>query len=164
MAFPPSAYYNWIRPLLGRITMDISEDPGGRSKTLFATFYHDPDTQAASPGEETGKFVILSKSKGIHLILSPLSLTPYHANIVYQYLQVEGRGDVEAVSSSGCRIITKGWKVHGGGHFCAQHYLHHLILSGKSTAFGKYDQRLLGRFSEVIAEKLGLGAYTLEFK
>jgi hypothetical protein len=141
-----------------------------RSKTLFATFYRDSardpglsETQNASQ-EEEGKFVILSKGKGIHLVLSPISLTPYHANIVYQYLQVEGRGDVEAVSSSGCRIISKGWKVHGGGYYTVQHWLHNLILHGKSTAFGKYDQRVLGPFADGIAEKLGLGAFTLEFK
>ncbi len=144
--------------------MSSGKTGAGRANSLFATFYREASSQGEQAGEENGKFVLLSRGRGIHLVLSPLSLTPYHANIVYQYLQVEGRGDVEAVSSSGCRIISKGWKVHGGGYFSAQHFLHNLILHGKSTAFGKYDQRLLGRFSEEIAEKLGLAAYTLEFK
>lgn len=135
------------------------------AKSLFATIYRDPahPLPDSSP-EEEGKFVILAKGRGLHLILSPISLTPYHANIVYQYLQVEGRGEVEAVSSSGCRILSKGWTVHGGGYYTVQHWLHHLILHGKSTAFGKYDQKLLGPVADGIAEKLGLGAFTLEFK
>jgi hypothetical protein len=140
-----------------------------RAKSLLATFYRDSARAAESgspsaPSEEDGKFVILAKGRTLHLLLSPVSLTPYHANIIYQYLQVEGRGDVEAVSSGGCRIISKGWTVHGGGYYTVQHWLHHLILHGKSTAFGKYDQRLLGSFADVIPERLGLEAFTLEFK
>lgn len=114
--------------------------------------------------EEEGKFVILSKGRGLHLILSPVALTPYHANIVYQYLQVEGRGEVEAVSSSGCRILSKGWQVHGGGHYSLQRWLHTLILQGKSTAFGKYQAELLEPFLDEIPVLLGLTAFFLELK
>jgi hypothetical protein len=137
-----------------------------RAKSLFATCYREsePGSATGNRTEEEGKFVILTKGKGVHLVLSPVSLTPYHANIVYQYLQVEGRGDVEAVSSSGCRIISKGWAVHGGGYYTIQHWLHNVILHGKSTAFGKYDQRILGAYADSIPEKLGLPAFTLEFK
>ncbi|MEO7426057.1 MAG: hypothetical protein ABI036_12785 [Fibrobacteria bacterium] len=136
----------------------------GPGKSLYANLYRDPAQPVSQTGEEDGKFVLLTKGKGVHLVLSPVSLTPYHANIVYQYLQVEGRGEVEAVSSSGCRILSKGWKVHGGGYFTLQHWLHHLVFHGKSTAFGKYDQKLLGSVADGIAEKLGLEAFTLEFK
>jgi hypothetical protein len=137
---------------------------GARSKSLFATFYRDPARDMSNATEEEGKFVLLTKGKGIHLILSPVSLTPYHADIVYRYLQVEGRGEVEAVSSSGCRILTKGWAVHGGGYYTLQHWLHNLIFHGKSTAFGKYDQGVLGPLSLEIPEKLELASYTVEFK
>jgi hypothetical protein len=139
----------------------------GRSKSLFVKSYRDFSAAAegaSRPTEEEGKFVVLSKGKGIHVVLSPVSLTPYHANIVYQYLQAEGRGEVEAVSSSGCRILSKGWKVHGGGYYTVQHWLHNLILHGKSTAFGKYEARVIGPHAESIAEQLGLSGYGLEFK
>jgi hypothetical protein len=135
-----------------------------RSKSLFATFYRDPARDMSNVTEEEGKFVLLTKGKGIHLILSPVSLTPYHADIVHRYLQVEGRGEVEAVSSSGCRILTRGWSVHGGGYYTLQHWLHNLIFHGKSTAFGKYDLNLIGSVSLEIPEKLKLPSYTLEFK
>ena len=152
--------------------MTRPEASGPRSKTLFATVYRDPahglsgggDSGTGGASEEAGKFVLLSKLKGIHLVLSPISLTPYHANIVYQYLQVEGRGEVEAVSSSGCRILSKGWKVHGGGYYTMQHWLRHLILDGKSTAFGKYDLKRLAELTQKIPEALGLEGYGLEFK
>lgn len=118
------------------------------------------DTSQASDG----KFVLLINTGILHVVLSPVSKTPYHANIVYQYLEVEGRGHVEAVSSSGCRILTPGWKVQGGGYFETQHWLHALIFSGKSTAFGKYHDALLQPFSEDIPEFLGLRGYFLEMK
>ena len=136
----------------------------GRPKSLIATFYRDAARDLSQATEEDGKFVVLTKGRSVHLVLSPLSLTPYHANIVYEYLQVGGRGDVEAVSSGGCRIVTRGWKVHGGGHYTVQHWLHNLILHGKSTAFGKYDQKLLGRLADGIAPGLGLDGFTVEFK
>ncbi len=143
-----------------------------RTPTLIVKSYRDFTAQdAGSPvdagrlsGEESGKFVLLSKGRSLHLILSPVSLTPYHANIVYQYLHVEGRGEVEGVSSGGCRIITKGWEVHGGGHYTVQHWLHNILFHGKSTAFGKYAVGKLGALSPDVAAKLGLEGYTLEFQ
>lgn len=136
------------------------EAPG---PALFVTWLRDPAHASATAAEEEGKFVVLAKGKSVHLVLSPVSLTPYHANIVYEYLHVGGRGEVEAVGSGGCRILTPGWKVHGGGYYTVQHWLHHVILHGKSTAFGKYELKLLGPRADEIPRGLSLEAYTLEF-
>lgn len=118
------------------------------------------DLRAAE--EATGKFVILKKGQGIHLVLSPLTLTPYHANIVFQYLKVEGRGEVENAGEGGCEILSKAWTVHGGGHYQVQGWLHHLRLHGKSTAFGKYQAALLRPHVDSIAAALGLDGFTLD--
>lgn len=140
----------------------------GVGMILHACFYrHFPtapdDTGAAESGdEETGKFVILSRGEEVHLVLSPLAFTPYHADIVHQYLQTEGRGRVEAASSSGCRILSREWSVHGGGHYSAQHWLRHLRLHGKSSAFGKFEADRLAPFADTIPDRLGLAGYTLE--
>jgi hypothetical protein len=114
--------------------------------------------------EETGKFVILKKGEDLHLVLSPLSLTPYHANIVYRYLQAEGRGEVMDAGEGGCRILSRDWSVQGGGHYHAQRWLHHLRLHGKSTAFGKYRSALLAPHLEGIPEALGLAGFTLDLE
>lgn len=145
----------------------MTRKSGGEGRGLTAVHYrHFPNAPdpGKSPEEETGKFVILTRGKEVHLILSPLAFTPYHADIVYQYLQVEGRGRVEGAKASGCRILSPEWAVHGGGHFTAQHWLHSLILHGKSTAFGRYEQDLLEPFAGEISSKLGLEGYTLEFR
>lgn len=118
----------------------------------------------SAPAEETGKFVVLLQDKTVHLVLSPVTLTPYHADIVYRYLQIEGRGKVETSGNGHCRIVSRGWKIHGGGHFTLQHWLHHMILHGKSTAFGKYDQALLDLHADALPDRLGLSSYTLELK
>lgn len=132
-----------------------------RSQLILASYRDLADDSVA---EEEGKFVLLTKGKALHLVLSPVSLTPFHANIVFQYLHMEGRGEVEAVSSSGCRILTKGWKTHGGGYYAVHRWLHTLDFLGKSTAFGKYDKNLLDPFADEIPDRLGLAGYTLEFK
>lgn len=153
----------------------------GKASTLFVRCYREfpsaPDQAAlaahgeAAPGssggagpgaEEAGKFVILSRGSEIHLVLSPVAFTPYHADIVRQYLQIEGRGRVEGASSTGCRILSPEWDVRGGGHYAIEHWLHHIRLHGKSSAFGKYDFSLLDPFRDEIPERLSLGGYTFE--
>lgn len=114
--------------------------------------------------EETGKFVILKKGEGLHLVLSPLSLTPYHANIVYQYLQAEGRGEVMNAGEAGCQILSRNWSVQGGGHYQVQKWLHHMRLFGKSTAFGKYRAALLAPHLDMVPTALGLEGFTLDLE
>jgi Janus/Ocnus family (Ocnus) len=116
---------------------------------------------ARSREEESGKFVILARAEEIHLVLSPVAFTPYHADIVRQYLQVEGRGRVEGASASGCRILSPEWSVHGGGFFSIQHWLHHVRLYGKSSAFGRFDASMLDRFLDEVPGRLSLAGYTV---
>lgn len=111
--------------------------------------------------EVSGKFVLLVRDGVPHLVLSPVDFTPYHANIVWQYLQAEGRGKVEEAGEGGCRIVSRDWTVRGGGYFQCQNWLHHLRLHGKSTAFGKYHAALLSPHEDRIAPALGLEGYTV---
>jgi hypothetical protein len=147
-------------------------DAGG--PRLFIRSYREfpsaPDRDGPTGGakargeEESGKFVILSRREEIHLVLSPVAFTPYHADIVRQYLQAEGRGRVEGASASGCRILSPEWSVHGGGFFSIQHWLHHIRLHGKSSAFGPYEEKRLEPFLDGLAASLGLEGYTLELE
>jgi len=134
----------------------------GEPAILCAYLYRHFPSAPQHADEETGKFVILSRSHEIHLVLSPVAFTPYHADIVYQYLQAEGRGRVESASSTGCRILSPEWAVHGGGQYTVQHWLRHLRLHGKSSAFGRYEAARLTPFLDDIPARLGLEGYTLE--
>lgn len=130
------------------------------ASSLVAKSYQD----FGKADEAQGKFVLLMKGQSLHLILSPVNLTPYHANIVYQYLQVEGRGEVENAGEGGCHILSKNWSVHGGGYYHVQGWLHHMRLHGKSTAFGKYRAALLAPHLDRIPAALGLDHYTLDLE
>lgn len=134
----------------------------GEAPALYACLYRHLPSPGTGADEETGKFVILARGREIHLVLSPVAFTPYHADIVQRYLQTEGRGRVEAASSSGCRILSPEWSVHGGGHFAVQHWLHHVKLHGKSSAFGPFEAHRLRPFADAIPERLGLEGYTLQ--
>jgi hypothetical protein len=153
------------------------EEESGRPESavpgLFVRVYREfpsvpgPDAATAKAGsgeEESGKFVILARWEEIHLVLSPVAFTPYHADIVRQYLQVEGRGRVEGASASGCRILSPEWSVHGGGHYTIQHWLHHVKLHGKSSAFGRYAAERLAPYLDGLPARLGLEGYTLELE
>lgn len=129
---------------------------GAASGPLVVKAYCD----LAAASEIHGKFVILTRGKGLHLVLSPVSFTPYHANIVYQYLQAEGRGEVRQAGEGGCRILSPGWKVQGGGYFAVENWLHHMRLHGRSTAFGRYRAALLAPHADAIPGALGLQGFT----
>lgn len=139
-----------------------ADGEGDGSPPLFARLYRHFPSAGDGPDEESGKFVILCRRGETHLVLSPIALTPYHADIVHRYLQAEGRGRVEAASSSGCRILSPEWSVHGGGHYVLQHWLHHVKLHGKSSAFGPFDAGRLRPFADTLPAQLGLEGYTLE--
>ncbi len=132
--------------------------PGSGDPLLVAKTYRD----LAASAEEQGKFVLLAKGRSLHLVLSPVSLTPYHADIVEKYLVGEGLAEVAGAGEAGCRILSPGWEVHGGGYYHVQGWLHHLVMHGKSTAFGKYRAARLAPHLDAIPAALGLPHYTLE--
>lgn len=138
--------------------------PSRARAVLIARLYREFPSAPENPDEETGKFVVLARAGEVHLVLSPVGFTPYHADIVHRYLQVEGRGRVEAASSAGCRILSPEWAVHGGGHYAIEHWLRHIRLHGKSSAFGPYAEELLEPFADAIPERLDLKGYTLSLE
>jgi hypothetical protein len=136
----------------------------GVAPILHVQFYRHFPSPPSRTDEEAGKFVLLTRREEIHMVLSPVAFTPYHANIVFEYLQTEGRGRVEGASGTGCRILSPEWAVRGGGYYTLQHWLHHLKLHGKSSAFGRFDESLLRPFLDDIPGRLACEGYTLEIE
>lgn len=118
----------------------------------------------AGDNDCAGKFVLLSQGKILHLILSPLVLTPFHAHIVELYLGKENRAEVEMQTGPKCKILSPGWKIQGGGHFHIDWEVRTLIFSGKSTVYGKYDMELLKPHQVEITTMLGLKDFTAALK
>ena len=114
------------------------------------------------PDGAEGKFVVLAKGKHLHLALSPVAETPFHANIVLRYLESENLGKAALIGTTGLRFLTKGWKVQGGGYYKVEPWSKLITLYGKSTAFGKYQEKLIQPHEEEIPGLLGLDGFALD--
>ncbi len=111
-----------------------------------------------------GKFVCILNGADLHVVLSPIARTPYHANIVGLYLEQEGLARVEMLAGPNCRIETQGWSVKGGGYYAALPHERKIRFYGKSTAFGRYARKLLVPFQETLPQRLGLPGFTLSLE
>ena len=110
-----------------------------------------PLTQA--PG---GKFVILLRGGKFHYVSAPLSTHPYHAHIVFAFLQEGGRGEAVLTDAAHCRILSPEWEVLGGGYYEVDASDRIFRLSGKSTAYGKYPAEAVRKNIGSWLEDLGL--------
>lgn len=90
-----------------------------------------------------GKFVVLADARRTHLALSSIEKTPFHAQIVQDYLESRGLAQVEAPDGNDCRILTPGWRILGGGYYEIDRENRQLRFFGRSTAFGRYPRELL---------------------
>ena len=89
------------------------------------------------------KFVIVTTKDEISLVFGSLKDYPYHANLVERFCAThnipsgwEHRPDVYA-------LYVKGVRTHGGGNFVFDHAAMTLRVSGRSSAYGAYnDERL----------------------
>ena len=108
-----------------------------------------------------GKFVLLRRGADLHFVTAPLSTHPYHANIVFTFIQEQNRGRAALSGGTHCSILSPGWKILGGGHYAVDADSREIRLGEKSTAYGKYPVDLLGENSGDLAEALGLAGFRL---
>ncbi len=111
-----------------------------------------------------GKFVLIINGSDLHVVLSPIAKTPYHANIVALYLGEGGHAAVEMLPGPHCRISTPGWSVKGGGYYAVLGDDRTLRFYGKSTAFGRYARKLLDPYIETLPQRLGLPGFRLSLE
>src|SRR6266849_10987367 len=109
-----------------------------------------------------GKFVILRHGQEMHFVAAPLSLHAYHAQIVFAFIQEQGRGEAVLISSGQCSILTPGWKVLGGGQYEWLPEERILRLKEKSTAYGKYPAQVVARSAAEILPALGCPGFRLD--
>jgi hypothetical protein len=109
-----------------------------------------------------GKFVVLRHGEELHFVTAPTSTHPYHAHIVFTFIEEQGRGQAVLMGGTHCTILTEGWKVLGGGHYELNPETRSLRLSEKSTAFGKYPLDVVKQNSRSVLEGLGLSDFRLK--
>jgi len=111
-----------------------------------------------------GKFVVLAFGKELHFVTAPVGSHPYHANIVFSFIEEAGRGQAALTAPTQCVISTPGWKVLGGGRYEVQAETKVFRLSDKSTAYGKYPAAALRKSEEALMAALGLDGFSLRLE
>ena len=93
------------------------------------------------PHKRTGKFVQIRHYDTEYLLLSPIELSTYHANIAERFFSqkdIKGRFNRKRDQFE---ALDPEWKVVGGGTWSINERDKTLELSGSSQAYGKYDRR-----------------------
>jgi len=110
-----------------------------------------------------GKFVVLDFQGSLHVLFGPVNLFPYHANLIFEFLQVQGRAEAVMTDGSHCRIVSSHWQILGGGQYLLDELTHTLKFNEKSTAYGKYPGERLEAESEGLLTALDLDGWALAF-
>ncbi len=123
------------------------------SLQLHAHAYVEMTPKAA--GSE-GKFVLLrQRNQALYVVFSPMSRTPYHADIVESFLEEFRLAEVNRRDSGHVQVITPGWSVRGGGYYrLSKEAPIQITLFGSSQAYGKFDLELLKPYCAKLAETL----------
>ena len=106
--------------------VNLAED-GGTGRT----------TKAARSG--VWKFVLVRTEHRLHLVVGPVSLFRYHANLVDGFCR---RHDIPASKARGSHrveIYDRSVRVLGGGHVSVDSEARRIRFFGQSTAYGPYD-------------------------
>ena len=107
--------------------------------------YTEKHFRKGAPPERGGKFVQLTDGTQDCLVLSPMGLHPFHANITEAFLLSEGtRG---RYNSKRDHYFTggSGWKVLGGGMWQLSEPEGTIHFGGASLAYGPFVSRGLSR-------------------
>lgn len=91
------------------------------------------------------KFIVLKAADGLHLVTGPIEHYPYHANLIAEFC------DANEIPSSWVKIpdlveiYDPGIRVSGGGHLRIDLDQNKMKLYGRSTAYGDFDPKEVGR-------------------
>lgn len=98
-----------------------------------------------APPERGGKFVQLTDSTRQCLVLSPMELHPFHANIIEAFLLSEGVSGTYNKKRDNYSTKGSGWKVLGGGIWRLSEPESTIRFGGASLAYGPLVSRGLAR-------------------
>ncbi|NOZ25565.1 MAG: hypothetical protein GXO94_05690 [Nitrospirae bacterium] len=108
--------------------------------TDFSDVYYGTISRETKPGKRKGKFVQLRNENTEHIVLSPIQLSPFHANIIERFCLANGiRGRYTGDKMERFVIEHPGWKVIGGGHWEMDDGEKRLVLGGASYVYGRFD-------------------------
>jgi len=110
----------------------------------YTTEYHPKAGDGDVHHTGRGKFVHLRGPDGEYLVLSPIGLTKYHAQVVARFCRDrEDASFLMAPTGETGSFTMHGWTICGGGHFHFDRESRTLRLYGRSQAYGAFDAKRL---------------------
>ena len=107
--------------------------------------YTEEHFRKGAPPERGGKFVQLTDGTQDCLVLSPMDLHPFHANITEAFLLSKGTQGRYNSKRDHYFTETTGWKVLGGGVWRLSEPEGTIRFGGASLAYGPFVSRGLAR-------------------
>ena len=105
----------------------------------FSDLYYGTITKKEKPRKRKGKFIQLRNSGTEYLVLSPINLSPFHANILERFCLTNGiYGRYTNSKMEKFEIDDIEWAVVGGGHWEMDDGKKTLVLSGASYVYGRF--------------------------
>jgi len=89
------------------------------------------------------KFVYIAGPSGDMLVYGPVSIYPYHAELVSRFCDQRGIPSAWVKKPDLCEILAPGFAVKGGGWLEISRLQSVLSIYGTSTAYGKYERPLI---------------------
>jgi len=110
----------------------------------YTTDFHPKEGDGDGHHTGRGKFVHLQGPDGEYLVLSPIGLTKYHAQVVARFCRDREDASFLMVPSGETGSFTmRGWRIFGGGLFHLDRESRTLRLYGRSQAYGAFDPERL---------------------
>ena len=94
------------------------------------------------------KFVLIRRERRIHLVVGPVGLFRYHANLVDGFCR---RHEIPASKARGARqveIYDRSISVLGGGHVSVDPESRKIRFFGRSSAYGPFDTKAVSSILE----------------
>ncbi len=107
--------------------------------------YTEKHYRKGAPPERGGKFVQLTDGTRDCLVLSPMDLHPFHANIAEAFLLSEGVSGTYNTKRDNYFTEGSGWQVKGGGLWSLSEPEGTIRFGGASLAYGAFVSRGLAR-------------------
>lgn len=99
------------------------------------------------PPSRGGKFVQIRNAYYEYVVLAPVRMSQYHANIVELFCRDENiDGKYTSKKMDEYQLKAAGWEIVGGGFWQMEEDIKWLSLRGASQAYGRFDPKgLAGR-------------------
>ena len=92
------------------------------------------------PASRGGKFVQLRNAYYEYVVLAPVKMSAYHANIVERFCRDERiEGKYRSRKMDDYQLRAAGWEIVGGGFWQMEEKKKWLSLRGASQAYGRFD-------------------------